>query len=135
SQIRGEFMYGKVIASEKTQNINGELHVVNPIVALQVPFLPTTISFAISCSFFVNSIQRKFDIKLEVIDHTDYLLGALEGCVSADNSDSENSTLSFDFSLSNVIFKNDGLHKVILYVEDEQVAEYSFTIFNQNIEI
>jgi len=128
-------MYGKVIASEKTQNINGELHVVNPIVALQVPFLPTTISFAISCSFFVNSIQRKFDIKLEVIDHTDYLLGALEGCVSADNSDSENSTLSFDFSLSNVIFKNDGLHKVILYVEDEQVAEYSFTVFNQNIEI
>lgn len=128
-------MYGKVIASEKTQNINGELHVVNPIVALQVPFLPTTISFAISCSFFVNSIQRKFDIKLEVIDHTDYLLGALEGAVSADNSDSENSTLSFDFSLSNVIFKNDGLHKVILYVEDEQVAEYSFTVFNQNIEI
>ena len=43
--------------------------------------------------------------------------------------------LSFDFSLSNVIFKNDGLHKVILYVEDEQVAEYSFTVFNQNIEI
>ena len=128
-------MYGKVIASEKTQNINGELHVVNPIVALQVPFLPTTISFAIFCSFFVNSNQRKFDIKLEVIDHTDYLLGALEGGVSADNPDSENSTLSFDFSLSNVIFKNDGLHKVILYVEGEQVAEYSFTVFNQNIEI
>jgi len=128
-------MYGQVIASEKVLNLNDELHVVNPIVALQVPFLPTTISFAVFCSFFVTSDRNKFRVKLEINDHTNYTLGSLEGEITADNPRSQNTTVNFDFNLSNVIFKNEGLHQVILHVEDKKVAEYNFTVFNQNIEI
>ncbi|MEY8371381.1 hypothetical protein AAK938_07535 [Aerococcaceae bacterium 50-4] len=123
-------MYGKVIASDKIMNINNELHVVNPLVNLQVPFLPTTLSFSIFCSFLAENYQNRFAIMIKVSDHKGFVLGSLDGEIDIDTP---NSPVNFDINLSNVIFKNDGLHQVELFVEDKQIAEYTFYVYNQNI--
>lgn len=125
----------KIIVSRK-QSIeeDGIVHLINPIVELQVPFLPTTISFSIFASIVVSVIENNYEAKVIITDVDDVEILSVGGPLNSPNI-GERGTLQLNIQADDIIIKKDGKYLCKLYINDLLVAEYDFSVFNKKIDL
>lgn len=132
--IRGQLILCEnlIQTQQGTESIS---NLVNPLLQLNVPFLPVTqtISFLIilnadSNSDFVDSTKYKvvFSINdIPVFEMPEQLIPR--------NLPNNVDTLNLGGTFKNIIFKDDGLHKVSLIVGDDEIFSSYLSIKNQKV--
>lgn len=125
----------KIIVSKK-QFIEeeGNVHLINPIVELQVPFLPTTTSFSIFASMIVSNMENTYEAKVTINDCEDFEILSLGGPLNSQNIGSRG-TLQLNIQVDDVILRREGNYRCKLYINSEVVSEYDFEVLNKNIDL
>ena len=123
----------KIFISKSQINENeNTVHLINPIVDLQVPFLPTTTTFFVYAAIVVSPVQNNYDAKIEIVDEKGFKVISLSGPLNSPMS-TERGFLQMHINANDVIIKNPGKHTCELYINENLEASYDFEVYNNNI--
>lgn len=123
-----------ILARKHFYDDDGAVHLVNPIIDMQVPFLPTTISFSIFASIVISGLDHSYAAKVEITDKENNVILSINGPLNSPGV-AERGLLQLNINAEDVIFKNEGKHICKLIFNDELIYEYDFEVYNKKIEI
>ncbi|MGF3066655.1 DUF6941 family protein [Facklamia sp. P12955] len=123
-----------IVARKQFHEEDGSIHLINPIAEMQVPFLPTTVSFTVCSLIVVSEIESSYEARVTITDKKEKEILSASGPLNSSNI-GERGVLQLNINADDVIIKNDGTHICELYINEKKVASYSFEIFNKNIDL
>ncbi|XJS11036.1 DUF6941 family protein [Aerococcaceae bacterium WGS1372] len=128
------YIFGNITLAKRTHR-NQNIVLENPILVLDVPFLPTTVSFSVFGAVFTQRKKERYFLKVKLTDQSGFEVLNIDGDIFDTNSTNEFSILDINIDVDGAIFKTTGKHTCQLIVDDEIIDEYSFFVNNQNLKL
>lgn len=110
---------------------------INPLLAVQLPFLPTTYTLAFSLGITDIAGDGPYQLKIEISNKesgeiayelSDTLMAPKEMLDSLEKSESDLVFFQLGGPLKNILFKSTGKYEIKVYFENVEIANYPIKV-------